>query len=279
MTRRRGSKRPQILALILAVAGGAGAWLLATDGEPAPQAPPPASKAAEPAPERLRVEVVATYPHDPGAFTQGLLWHGGALYESTGQYGRSELRQVELASGRVLRRAPLADDMFGEGLALAGDRLFQLTWENGLALVWDLATFEERARLPYDGEGWGLCFDGEKLYLSNGGFHLSVRHPETFAELRRLPVRLPDGRPVTRLNELECPPGGAIYANLWGADDIVRIDPASGRVTAVIDAFGLLTPQERLRSDVLNGIAHRPETGTFLLTGKLWPKVFEARFE
>jgi glutaminyl-peptide cyclotransferase len=223
------------------------------------------------------VRVVAVYPHDPEAFTQGLVWHQGALYESTGLYGRSTLRRVDLASGAVVRRVDLPPRLFGEGLALVGDRLVQLTWQEGLALVWGVERFERRGERRYQGEGWGLCHDGRRLVMSDGSGRLVFRDPETFAAVGELAVTV-GGRPAERLNELECV-GSEIWANVWGSGEVLRIDAASGRVTAVADASGLLSPLERAGTDVLNGIAHRPETGTFLLTGKLWPKLFEVAFE
>ncbi|HEX5759102.1 MAG TPA: glutaminyl-peptide cyclotransferase [Thermoanaerobaculia bacterium] len=228
-------------------------------------------------PAHLRARIVAVYPHDPQAFTQGLLWHRGALYESTGQYGASSLREVELASGKVLRRADLPRRLFGEGLARVEDRLIQLTWQEGVALVWGAADFARRGELAYTGEGWGLCFDGRRLVMSDGSSRLLFRDPRSFAVVGELDVAS-GGVPAQRLNELECV-AGAIYANVWRSDEILRIDPATGRVTAVVDASGLLARDERRGADVLNGIAHRPETGTFLVTGKYWPKLFEVVFE
>lgn len=235
---------------------------------PAMEDPPPV--------ERLRVEVVRVLPHDATAFTQGLVWNGRTLYESTGLLGRSSLREVELETGRVLRRVALPPDVFGEGLAQVGERLVQLSWRNGLALVWDAATFERRGEHRYAGEGWGLCYDGRRLVMSDGSSTLTFREAATFAETSRIHVTL-DGAPLASLNELECV-GGDIYANVWQTDDIVRIEAVSGRVTARIDARGLLAPDERTDADVLNGVAYRPEAGTFLVTGKLWPKLFEVRF-
>ena len=235
---------------------------------PAMEDPPPV--------ERLRVEIVRVLPHDVTAFTQGLVWNGRTLYESTGLLGQSSLREVDLETGRVLRRVALPPDVFGEGLAQVEGRLVQLSWRNGLALVWDAATFERRGEHRYAGEGWGLCYDGRRLVMSDGSSTLTFRDAATFAETSRIRVTL-DGAPLPSLNELECV-GGDIYANVWQTDDIVRIDAASGRVTARIDARGLLAPDERPDADVLNGIAYRPEAGTFLVTGKLWPKLFEVRF-
>jgi len=223
--------------------------------------------------EQLRVRVVAKYPHGPDAFTQGLLWHDGALYESTGRYGESSLRRVRLEDGVVVSQRSLDPSFFGEGLARVGDRLIQLTWRSGVALVSDLQSLQGEDMLRYPGEGWGLCFDGTALVMSDGSSILELRDPDTMELLNEVTVWRGD-RPLHKLNELECV-GDDVYANIWQSDEIVRIDAKSGRVTAVIDASGLLTREEALRADVLNGIAYRPETDTFLLTGKLWPHVFE----
>jgi len=227
--------------------------------------------------ERLKVRIVATYPHDTGAFTQGLIWCGESLYESTGQYGRSSVRKVRLSDGKVTQQVALPSRIFGEGLAKVGNRLFQLTWRSEVALVYDIADFREVKRVPYDGEGWGLAYDGSWFIMSDGSSTLTLRDPESFAVWRRLPVKL-DGRPVNWLNELECAKG-AIYANIWQSTDIVRIDPGSGAVTAIIDASTLPYTPKVAGEDVLNGIAYNAARDTFLLTGKLWPKLFEVRFE
>lgn len=228
-------------------------------------------------PERLRVRVVRRYPHDREAFTQGLLWHGGKLYESTGLRGRSSVRQVELETGEVLRRRDLERAMFAEGLALVGDRLIQLTWTNGVAHVYRLEDFEHQRTFRYQGEGWGLCYDGTHLVMSNGSARLAFRDPESFRVVREVTVR-ESGRPLRHLNELECV-DGAVWANVWQTDRIVRIDPASGRVTAAVDASGLLTEDELLEDvDVLNGIAWIPERQRFVITGKNWPHLFEVDF-
>lgn len=254
----------------------------AGDGEPMAQAPgreEPArssgTEAAEdPRPATFRAEVLRSYPHDPRSFTQGLLWHDGFLWESTGQYGRSELRKVDLESGEVVASSPVGPGYFAEGLARMGSKLFQLTWKEGTAFVWNLEDWSSpAARFHYDGEGWGLCWDGERLVMSDGSATLTFRDPETFAETGRVEVSIWD-RPVSGLNELECV-DGQVYANVWTSDLILRIDPATGRVTARIRADHLLDPAERAAADVLNGIAYRPEAGTFLLTGKNWPRLFE----
>lgn len=223
-------------------------------------------------------EVIATMPHDREAFTQGLLFHEGRLLESTGLYGRSSLREADPATGRVLRRVALEDRFFGEGLALVGDRLIQLTWREETAIVYDLATFTELERWSYQGEGWGLCFDGAVLYRSDGSSTITLHDPATFAVKGTLPVTM-HGRPVPFLNELECV-GDKLYANVFLTDMIVVIDAGSGLVTAQIDARALTRASGRppLRDAVLNGIAYDPAEGVFYLTGKLWPTMFKVRF-
>ncbi len=226
--------------------------------------------------ERLTVEVVAQHPHDEGAFTQGLVWHSGYLYESTGLLGRSSLRQTTL-SGEVVRQRELATDLFGEGLALVGEELLQLTWQNGLLLRFDLSSFEPTGRSTYDGEGWGLCYDGQALWMSDGSARITKRDPVSFSVVKTVEVKL-DGKPIPQLNELECV-SGAVYANVWTTDEILRIDPESGTVTALIDASPLRQLAGVLGRDaVLNGIAFDPSSENFLLTGKLWPVLFEVRF-
>lgn len=229
--------------------------------------------------QRLGVTVVAQHPHDPGAFTQGLLLAGdGYLYESTGLVGSSSLRQVDLESGAVLRLRMVPAPYFGEGLAQVGDQLLMLTWQQQQLLLYDFHTFEPLGQLQYAGEGWGLCYDGADLYMTDGSATLFKRDAATFEVLSTVEVRL-DGKPLARLNELECVQG-AVYANVWLTDQIVKIEPASGRVQALIDAaplrqgLGITDP-----SAVLNGIAYDPAKDLFLLTGKLWPALFEVRFE
>lgn len=231
---------------------------------------------AMPATPRYGYEIVHSYPHDPDAFTQGLAWADGRLFESTGLLGRSSLRETELATGRVLRRAALAPWLFGEGIAVVGDRIVQLTWHEQQAFVRDRDTFELRATLAYPGEGWGLTWDGRRLIMSDGSATLYFRDPETFAELGRIAVT-DAGAPVTQLNELEMV-GNDIWANIWGNERIARIDPASGRVTGWIDLKGL-TPAAAPGHpiDVLNGIAWDAAGKRLFVTGKLWPRLFEIR--
>jgi glutamine cyclotransferase len=226
---------------------------------------------------RLPVRVLATHPHDSRAFTQGLVFHAGKLYESTGLEGESRVREVELATGRVLRETALGAREFGEGLARVGDRLVQLTWRDGVAHLWRLADFAPLGTLRYAGEGWGLAWDGEHLIQSDGSDRLVFRRAEDFSVARTLAVTR-DGEALAYLNELEAA-GGALYANVWMSDEIVRIDPVSGRVTATYDASGLLAPEEARRAEVLNGIAFDPARGVFFLTGKWWPRLFEVALD
>lgn len=220
----------------------------------------------------LRLKVLRTYPHDSRAFTQGLLVVDGKLYESTGLFGRSSIRRVDLASGVVEQQVALPAELFGEGLARVGDRLIQLTWKNGKALVWDLGGLKKVAEFSYDGEGWGLCFDGRRLVMSDGSDRLTFRNPGTFARVGEVHVRR-NGSPVVNLNELECV-GASVYANVWQDDHIARIDPATGEVTGWIDASGLLDRGEAASADVLNGIAEAG-AGHLFVTGKLWPNLYE----
>lgn len=230
--------------------------------------------------DSLVVQVLEVHPHDTGAFTQGLLYFAGSLYESTGRYGLSLLRRLDAANGKELARVELPGDLFGEGLArLPGDgggTLVQLTWQAGEALLWDAEKLERSGGFHYQGEGWGLCFDGARLVMSDGGDALVFRDPASFEETGRVTVTL-RGQPVALLNELECAEGW-VYANVLGANTILRIDPADGRVNATVDASGLLAAGEAASADVLNGIAYDPEAEVFYLTGKLWPKLFTARF-
>lgn len=285
---------PLGLTLLVGLALVAGWWLSRNSPSTAPgSATSPAASAsvaaaatvpltptgrldAEVGAQPMSVQVLATFPHDANAFTQGLVWDAGRLFESTGLEGRSSLREVDPATGQVLRKVDLAPDIFGEGLAMVDDRLVQITWKNAVAFDWKKDSFDKLGEFQYTGEGWGLCRDGDRLIMSDGSDQLSFRDPVTFALTGKMAVTL-DGSPVHNLNELECV-GDDVYANIWLTDWIYRIDKTTGQVNAVIDAAGLLTPAEQGPADVLNGIAFKPETGTFLITGKLWPKLFEVRF-
>ncbi len=242
-----------------------------------PPAPPPAYPPIGGGVASWVPEVVARIPHDPEAFTQGLVVDGDVVWESTGLYGQSTLRRTDRHTGEVLATAALDDALFGEGLELVGDRLVQLTWQEETALVSDPATLERVDTFVYEGEGWGLCqLDDDRLVMSDGTATLTVRHPVTFEPIDEFEVTR-DGRPVSNLNELECV-DGLIFANVWQSDEIVVIGDG-GSVVATVDA-GALDDELAATADrdVLNGIAHDPTTGTFLLTGKLWPTTFEVRF-
>ena len=201
--------------------------------------------------------------------------YGDRMFESTGATGAlSTLREVDPVSGEIQRILTIDDPYYAEGLERVDDRLIQLTWQNGLAFEYDLESFDRLQDFNYGGEGWGLCLDGERLVMSDGTDRLQFRDPASFEEIApRVSVTL-DGQPVPRLNELECV-GGTVWANVWETDTIVGIDPASGVVTAVVDAAGLERPAE---ASVLNGIAYDPGSGNYLLTGKWWPTVYEVRF-
>ncbi|MFC4454895.1 glutaminyl-peptide cyclotransferase [Deinococcus sonorensis] len=245
----------------------------------------PSAPAARQATPVFRPTVIARTPHDPAAFTEGFELSGDVLYESTGLEQQSEVRRTSLSTGRVLqRRSPPVSSVFGEGLTVLGGQLYQLTWKDGLAFVYDAASLRETGRFKYDGEGWGLTNDGQTLIMSNGSSALTFRDPRTFEVRRSLNVT-DNGMPVTRLNELEYA-GGSIWANVWLTNRIARIDPKSGRVTAWLDvselsreAVSVSAKAGRTLSfdDVPNGIAYNRAAGTLLLTGKRWPTVFEVR--
>ncbi len=264
---RSALRVPPLLLIASALVAGASC------GRSAPAAP---ARPAD-AEQRLRVRVHAVYDHDPEAYTQGLLWHNGALYESTGQYGKSSVRRVDLPSGKVERRADLPPDVFGEGIARVGRELVQITWHEGRAFRFALPDLALRRETPFRGEGWGLEHDGRALVMSDGSHVLTFRDAESFAILRSLVVRR-RGAPLDRLNELELAEG-VLYANVYQTDEIVVIDLASGRVRATIDASPLRSPAWGDRAEALNGIAYRAESRTFLVTGKLWPQLFEVSFE
>jgi glutamine cyclotransferase len=217
-----------------------------------------------------------TLPHDPHNFTQGLLYYQGYLYESTGLYGHSSLQQIEVSTGRVIKKRSLPG-MFGEGLARWDDRLVQLTWRSKTALIYDLTDFTPLDTFQYATEGWGLTTDGRQFIMSDGSDTLYFRNAETFAVERTVRVTL-QGRPIDRLNELEYV-NGSVYANVWYEDVILQIHPTSGEVVGLIDATPLLAELPPLgRDNVLNGIAYNPDARTFYLTGKRWPAIFEVTF-
>lgn len=227
-------------------------------------------------------EVVRSFPHDTGAFTQGLAIEGETLYESTGNYGQSSLRQVALQTGAVEQIRRLSATIFGEGLALYDDKIIQLTWKSGVGFIYDRESFELLRSVSYPGEGWGITYDGARFIMSDGSSNLYFRDKVTFAETGRVVVRDGDG-PVRNLNELEYVKG-EVYANIWQEDRIARIDPETGRVTGWIDLVGLLEsavqhgPGEGVGTvDVLNGIAYDAAGDRLFVTGKWWPRLFEIR--
>ena len=231
--------------------------------------------------ERLIPVALNVYPHEADAFTQGLLWHDGYLYESTGLYGESTLRRVDIESGAPLESLSIDEAYFAEGLELVGGRLIQLTWKAGIAFVYDAASFALIDSIEYEGEGWGLCYDGRYLFMSDGSPYLSLRNAATFELIVRAAVTY-QGQlvPPQLLNELECV-GDYVYANAWNTDFIFRIDKWTGAVSAVIEASALLTAAEKAElaaGAVLNGIAYNPESDTFFITGKKWNKLFEVVF-
>ena len=224
-------------------------------------------------------QIVRVYPHDHEAFTQGLQYVGGVLYEGTGLNGRSSIRRVELETGKVQQKRDVPSQYFGEGITVWKNDLIELTWQSHVAFVYDRATFEPKKQFSYPGEGWGLTHDGTNLIMSDGSDELRVLDPVTFAEMRRIKVTAA-GAPIRALNEIEYVKG-EILANLWQTDYVARIAPATGKVGGYIDFRGLLSPQERLAVDanggVLNGIAHDPARDRLFITGKLWPKLFEVK--
>lgn len=220
-------------------------------------------------------KIINTYPHDANAFTQGLVFDGGVLYESTGGYGESTLREVELETGKVVRVRELPDEFFGEGVTIYGGKIIQLTWKARAGFVYDKETLRPLRTFKYPTEGWGVTHDGARLIMSDGTTVLHLLDPNS---LRRIGgIRVHDNNsPVTGINELEyC--RGRIYANIWPADRIAMIDPNTGEVTAWIDLTGLIEPRERKRpaEDILNGIAYDRQRDRLFVTGKRWPKLFE----
>jgi glutaminyl-peptide cyclotransferase len=223
-------------------------------------------------------EVVRVYPHDPGAFTQGLIFVDGVLYESTGLNGKSSLRRVKLETGEVLQRRDVDAQYFAEGLTEWQGTLVQITWETHVGFVYDLATFAPKRTFSYTGEGWGLTHDRTRLIMSDGTATLRFLDPATLAETGRVTVT-DRGQPVTRLNELELVKD-EIFANVWGTDSVVRIAPATGQVTGWIDFTGLLPRADRTPStDVLNGIAYDSNGDRLFVTGKQWSKLFEVNLK
>ncbi len=223
--------------------------------------------------KEYKINVVKEYPHDRNSYTQGLFFHDGQMYESTGQYGSSTFRVVDMETGEALKKLDFNRKYFAEGSVIMGDNLYILTWQSGVAFIYDANTLEYKSTYSYPHEGWGLTTDGEQLIASDGSSRLYFLS-EDFKLLKSLDVKL-DGRPVKLLNELEYI-DGKIWANVYTTDLIVIIDPESGKVEATVDCSGLLPKELReVRTDVLNGIAYNPETKKTYLTGKYWKRLFE----
>ena len=219
-------------------------------------------------------KIVKSYPHDPMAFTQGLFFKGGDLYESTGHYGQSSIRKIDLETGRVIQKKNLPDDIFGEGIVSWGNRIIGLTWKNSKIFEWDSSSFNLTKTHDYTGQGWGLTHNNKNLILSDGTSILKILDPITLEKVRDIPVTI-NGNPIANLNELEWV-GGEIYANIWQTNYIARIDPENGHIIGWINLRGLLTQEGPVEGapDVLNGIAI-DASGRLFVTGKYWPKLFE----
>lgn len=239
------------------------------DERPDPKTPPPSVPSAR----RYGYRILETLPHDVGAFTQGLVVDNGVFLESTGQYGFSSIRRVAIKTGKVQQKESIDARYFGEGIALLKGRIYMLTWLNQQGFIFNARTLKQEGTFTYAGEGWGLTTDGASLFLSNGTSTITVHDPEGFRRTRSIEVTL-DGSPVGNLNELEWI-GGEIWANVWQTETIVRIDPATGRVTGVIDMTGILPQEARTpTTDVMNGIAFDPVSNHIYVTGKHWPSIF-----
>ena len=220
-------------------------------------------------------KVVHTYPHDPGAFTQGLVFSDGYLYEGTGMEGESSVRKVELSTGKVLQKIDVPSPYFGEGIVLWKDKLIELTWRTKIGFVYDRATFKQLRTFTYKREGWGITQDGKRLIMSDGSATLYFWDPETLQEIGHLDVD-DKGSPVENLNELEFIKG-EIYANVWQTDRIARISPVTGHVIGWIDLARLHAQANIPGNNVLNGIAYDAKQGRLFVTGKNWPNLFEIR--
>ena len=268
-----------VVPTVALAAAGAALTLRAPATSPSAQAAPaqPSPAPAKPAasePPLLAARIVARFPHDAQAFTEGLVWHDNALYESVGLEGRSDVRRVDLATGKVTARAVIPPAQFGEGLAAYKDRLVSLTWHDGVAHLWSARTLKSLGTARYNGEGWGLTSDGRALIRSDGSATLTFHDPATLAEQRRVTVTL-RGRAVTQINELEWI-DGQLLANVWHTPFLLRIDPASGAVNAIVDLRPLVAEVAATNPEaVANGIAWDPAKRRLFVTGKLWPTLFE----
>jgi glutamine cyclotransferase len=251
---------------VIALVAGCGA------GQP----PDPETSTSKAPVQVVKPVVLAEMPHDPSAWTQGLEFDGPVLYEGTGVAGRSQVRELDPETGAVRRSALTPNNYYGEGITVVGDRIWELTWQNGVAVEWDKSTLTPLREVPVNGEGWGLCADGDRLVRSDGSDRLFFHDPTTFAETGSVAVTQ-DGSPLRSLNELECV-DGQVWANIWTSDSIVRIDPATGEVNASVDAGELAGHAGRDSQKVLNGIAHI-DGDEFLITGKYWPTMYRVRID
>lgn len=243
------------------------------------QQQPCANVAAAQNPPVYTYEVVNIWPHDTRAFTQGLVFHQGWFYESTGHYGQSTLRKVEPRTGKVSKKVEISSQYFAEGMTILQGRVYQLTWTERKGFIYDLKNLRHEGEFGFEGEGWGLTNDGQSLIMSDGTHQIRFLDPQTFKQTRAISV-CENGSPLMEINELEYIKG-EIYANLWKSNRIVRIDPQTGRILGWIDLTGLLAPEERIHpdEDVLNGIAYDEKDDRLFVTGKRWPKIFEIRLK
>jgi glutamine cyclotransferase len=220
-------------------------------------------------------EIINTYPHDVRAFTEGLVYEAGYIYESTGKYNESTLRKVDLQTGEILKLHKLDEYYFGEGITLYHNKIFQLTWKSKVGLIYDKDSFTLISKFYYNTEGWGITHNDEHLIMSDGTDEIFFLNPQNFKKVYSIKVH-DEFRPITRLNELEFIKG-EIYANVWKSDKIARICPHTGKITGWIDLKGLLSPKEYKSADTLNGITYDNEKNSFIVTGKMWPKIFEIK--
>lgn len=237
--------------------------------------PAPASTSSTPAVPVFSYQVVNTFPHDKTAFTEGLQFVDGAMYESTGMEGTSWVRRYDLTTGAVQAEHVIDKQYFGEGSVVLADKIVSVTWKNQKGFIYDRATLAPKGEFTYQGEGWGMTTDGQKVFMSDGSSAIRIMDPGTLAETGEIKVTM-NGRPVDQLNELEFIKG-EIWANVFQTDRIVRIDPATGKVNSVVYLANLLSPQERQGVDVLNGIAYDASGDRIFVTGKYWPKIFEIK--